>query len=412
MNVKAGTGIRLVGLLKTLWVCLLLLVAGVAVWLYSGISRNTARVAFEFAIPLDAVGNGKGEILTSAQSKAAQGSKSRFFQPGYPPGSDTIMRARSDHDIDAIINAPREPWKPGSPLAKIMPSFLVDKGALPPSPDPKLVAASDFGPLPVIDTEGRKPLAVYAKPFENKPKRGMIALIVSSVGSNRDVSELAISRLPGRISLAINPYAQEGTWWLAKARASGHETLLALPLEPIDYPSSDPGPATLLTFLTPDENRKRLEWVMSRGTGYVGVLAWSGEKFLNSAKDLIPTLQIMHQRGLLLVDNQPEVPSRAARMARDLNVPRAMVNRRILGDMPPYLMNKALADLQAIAETTGQAVGVFEQPTLDQIARLSDWAATLNENRVVLAPISAVVDLQPDKPVVSAESIKAATVGK
>ena len=132
-------------------------------------------------------------------------------------------------------------------------------------------------------------------------------------------------------------------------------------------------------------------------TGYVGLLAWSGEKFLNSAKDLIPMLQIMHNRGLLLVDNQPEVPSRAARMARDLDVPRAMVNRRILGEMSPYLMNKALADLQAIAEATGQAVGVIEQPTLDEIARLSDWAATLNENRVVLAPISAVVDLQADK---------------
>lgn len=180
-----------------------------------------------------------------------------------------------------------------------------------------------------------------------------------------------------------------------------------MPMEPDDYPSSDPGPATLLTILSPDENRQRLEWVLSRGTGYVGLLAWSGSKFLNSAKDLIPILQNMHNRGLLLVDNQPEVPSRAARMARDLGVPRAMVNRRIVGEMSLVLMDKALQDLEAIAEGTGQAVGLIEQPTMDQIARLSDWTATLNENRVVLVPISAVVDLQADKPIVSAETIKA-----
>ena len=409
MNAKPFTGIYLSGLLKTLWTLLVLGIAGVVIWLFTGISRDTSRVAFEFAIPLDAVaGSGSTVIKPEQGGQGGQIGKSRFYRPETTQATDTVMRPRSDHDIDAIANAPRDVWRPGLNSSKIIPSYQMDKGSLPPSPDPKLVAASDFGPLPVIDVEGRKAFSVYAKPFENKPKRGMIALIVSSVGSNRDVSEMAISRLPGRISLAINPYASEGAWWLAKARANGHETLLALPLEPADFPSSDPGPATLLTDKTPEENRQRLEWVLSRGTGYVGVMAWSGLKFLNSAKDLIPILQILHNRGLMMVDNQPEVPSRAARMARDIGVPRAMVNRRILGDMSPALMAKALADLQAIAETTGQAVGVLEQPTLDQIARLSDWAATVNEEKIVLAPISAVVDLQADKPIVSAETIKAA----
>lgn len=220
---RTETRIRLKGLLKFLSVCLLLLVAGVFVWLFSGVSRNTARVAFEFDIPLDAVAGAKGGIVTAEQSKQTiektQGRAGRV-----PPASDTILRPRSDYDIDAIINAPRAPWKQGKGLAKILPSFLGDKGPLPPAPDPKLVASSDYGPLPVIDAEGRKSYAVYAKSFTNTPKRGMIALIVSSVGSNRDVSELAVARLPGRVSLAVNPYAPEATWWLAKARANGHET--------------------------------------------------------------------------------------------------------------------------------------------------------------------------------------------
>ena len=66
---------------------------------------------------------------------------------------------------------------------------------------------------------------------------------------------------------------------MEKARQAGHEVLLQIPLEPLDYPSKDPGPHTLLTTLPPDENFKRLQWLMSRFTGYVGITNHMGAKF-------------------------------------------------------------------------------------------------------------------------------------
>ena len=37
-----------------------------------------------------------------------------------------------------------------------------------------------------------------------------------------------------------------------RARAQHHEILLQVPMEPFDYPDTDPGPQTLLTTLTPE----------------------------------------------------------------------------------------------------------------------------------------------------------------
>nr|MCH9765658.1 divergent polysaccharide deacetylase family protein [Alphaproteobacteria bacterium] len=45
---------------------------------------------------------------------------------------------------------------------------------------------------------------------------------------------------------------------VTKAREDGHEVLLAIPLEPNDYPAKDPGPHTLLTTLPPKDNIKRV----------------------------------------------------------------------------------------------------------------------------------------------------------
>ena len=43
-------------------------------------------------------------------------------------------------------------------------------------------------------------------------------------------------------------------------RQGGHEVLLQLPMEPFDYPDNDPGPQTLLTMLSADQNADRLAW--------------------------------------------------------------------------------------------------------------------------------------------------------
>ncbi len=50
------------------------------------------------------------------------------------------------------------------------------------------------------------------------------------------------------------PYGADVERLVARARGEGHEILLQVPMEPFGYPDNDPGPQTLLTSLTPEQN--------------------------------------------------------------------------------------------------------------------------------------------------------------
>src|SRR5258708_9845489 len=66
------------------------------------------------------------------------------------------------------------------------------------------------------------------------------------------------------------------------AGGHGHEVLLEAPMEPIDYPDNDPGPFTLMASAQGPETVKKLEWILSRATGYFGVTNYLGSRFLSS----------------------------------------------------------------------------------------------------------------------------------
>ena len=64
--------------------------------------------------------------------------------------------------------------------------------------------------------------------------------------------------------------------------------LLEVPMEPFDFPDSDPGPHALLAAAGSDENLKRLDWSLSRFTGYVGVSNLLGGRFLGETGAIDP----------------------------------------------------------------------------------------------------------------------------
>ena len=145
--------------------------------------------------------------------------------------------------------------------------------SLPPAPDPALVDATADGPLPKIARDGRKPWQVYARPVPAGTQTvRRIALVVSGMGISESATAHAIETLPPEVTLSFAPYGARLQEWIDKARAAGHEVLLELPMEPFGYPQNDPGPHTLLTGGDTGENISRLEWLMSRFTGYAGVM--------------------------------------------------------------------------------------------------------------------------------------------
>ena len=261
-----------------------------------------------------------------------------------------------------------------------------------PAPDPRLVEPSRYGALPRIGPDGARPLDVYARPAGELPggarPAGRVAVVVGGLGISRSATGDAVARLPAPVTLAFAPYGAELDKMAAAARADGHEIMLQVPMEPFDYPDSDPGPHTLTTSARASENLDHLQWVMSRITGYVGLLNYMGGKFTADERALAPVVKEAASRGLALVDDGSSSRSLLSRTAADAPAGRASV---VIDAAPrPEQIDKALARLEAAALAEGVAIGSASAlpVSLDRIAR---WAAGLEARGILLVPVSAAL---------------------
>ncbi|MBO6633367.1 divergent polysaccharide deacetylase family protein [Parvibaculum sp.] len=261
---------------------------------------------------------------------------------------------------------------------------------LDPIPDPALVEQTADGPLPKISRDGRKPWQVYARPVPSGTQSDRrIALVVSGMGISESATAHAIKVLPPEVTLSFAPYGAGLQEWIARARAAGHEVLLELPMEPFGYPQNDPGPHTLLTGGNTDENISRLEWLMSRFTGYTGVMNYQGARFTTSASALTPVMGALGARGLLYVDNGASARSLAPELAEKAGMPAVQATRIVDPVQNPEVIATSLDTLEDVAREKGSAVGVASgfPVTVDALVQ---WAASLKDEGYVLVPVTAI----------------------
>src|SRR6202021_2967322 len=113
-----------------------------------------------------------------------------------------------------------------------------------------------------------------------------------------------------------------------RRRERGHEPLLRLPMEPFDYPRSDPGPNALLSNLPNSDNLQRLLWALGQANGYIGITTLSGTRFTTEPDKITPVLSVLRQRGLMVFDARIAPHSAIADLARDHQVPVAVDTQR------------------------------------------------------------------------------------
>lgn len=274
---------------------------------------------------------------------------------------------------EAVISFPG-----GSPA----PAGSAPGGALAAAPLAGLTAPGPGGLLPIIAADGRAASKAYARPFTDtgKPK---VALVIGGLGLNAKSTREAIETLPAAVTLSFVPYADGLQGWIDLARANGHEVLLETPMEPLDYPDNDPGPYTLMAADPPPETIRRLEWLLSRATGYFGVTNYLGGRFVTSDTAMATFTGALRQRGLAFIDD-----GSAAR--RGGGAPRASADRIVDDQLDADAIGKQLLALEAAAGRNGSALGSgFAYPlTLDQVRQ---WAQGLDRKGYALAPASAVM---------------------
>jgi uncharacterized protein len=306
------------------------------------------------------------------------GPEPKPVQPATPsavPGTVTIIDGTSGKRQEVVIPGPAAE-KPGgeAPI------------------DPRFAEPSAHGVIPKIAPDGTRPAQAFAQPVKalaGKPMAPRIAIVVGGLGISATGTGEALAKLPGAVTFAFAPYGDDLPRLAARARDSGHELLLQVPMEPFDYPDNDPGPQTLLTSLVPEQNIDRLHWLMSRFQGYVGITNEMGARFTASEQAFVPILRETAKRGLIFIDDGSTPRSLAGQIAGANNLPFAKADVTLDAVPTPVEVDRALGRLEMAARERGVAVG-FASALPVSIDRIARWAKTAESRGILLVPITAV----------------------
>ena len=264
------------------------------------------------------------------------------------------------------------------------------------APDPRISEQGRHGLMPKLG-EGRvRPLDVYAR-AEEPGTAPRIAILVTGLGVGQAATAGATVRLPPAVSLAFLPYGGEVERAAARARDAGHEVFLQLPMEPFDYPDSDPGPQTLLTALKGVENADRLAWSLARFPGYVGVANFMGSKMMADPA-FEPVLREIGSRGLGFLDDGTGAKPALANKART-----PVARAEIVLDAVPRAdaIDAALVQAEAKARASGFVLVSASGAALS-VDRIARWARDLDSRGIRLVPASVALRGSAEKRVSTA----------
>jgi hypothetical protein len=281
-------------------------------------------------------------------------------------------------------------------LVQDRPSIPTSPDALVPVPIAGFFEPGPGGILPIISASGEKPSAVYSRSFELKKNKPVVAIVVGGLGMMKRTTMAAIEELPAEVTLSFVPYTPDLQTWIDLAREQGHEVLLEIPMEPFGYPETDPGPYTLLSSASSAENTRRLEWLLSRTSGYFGVTNYMGSKLTASENALAPIFRNFNRRGLDFLYDGETRRSSLKNVAVKEGLSWSTADRIIDIKQTTTAIDDQLLRLEAMAIQNGSAIGKgFSWPVT--IKQLRDWTASLEAKGYQLAPVSAVIKMRNEE---------------
>ena len=252
---------------------------------------------------------------------------------------------------------------------------------------------------PVTQTQTKSPpkdtrpaWQIYASKAPYDRKKPRIAIIVSGLGLSQAATNAAIKQLPASVNLSFSPYTRQLKNWVSLSRSFDHETLIDLPLEPIDYPQNDPGPRTLISATDIQTNIENLNWITGRSDGIIGLTAFMGDRFVTSTSQMEALFTALRAKGLAFLDNGLTTRSLTSSLAPPHQVPYAVASSVIDNtQLSRVVIDSKLAQIERLAIKNGSVVALG-RPYPVTLERLSNWANELAERGLQLVPLSAVLE--------------------
>jgi len=301
--------------------------------------------------------------------------------------------AKAVTPVSATVTLPSAPAIAVPPVTEPEPGVPFEEVDVPPVPEPPPPPApapvqAALLPPPVPPAPGTVPLwRRNALPFTVPHGAPAIAVVIDDLGVDRKRSARTV-KLPGPLTLAWLPYAEQLREQTRAAQAAGHELLLHLPMEPSVH--ADPGPDALLTRLDRAEIQRRFTQALASFDGYVGINNHMGSRFTADRAAMAPVLGEIQRRGLLWIDSRTTPNSAGMVLAQEMRMPHA--GRDIFLDNVQSVgaVRAQLAKTEAVARRQGFAIAIGH-PHDATLEALAAWLPEVRKRGFTLVPVSAIV---------------------
>lgn len=250
-------------------------------------------------------------------------------------------------------------------------------------------------PEPVISPSPAKTEVAKIMPPAAKIKQApsaRIAIVIDDLGMDRKNTRRA-AELPAAVTLAFLPYAPDLKEQTAQARTGGHELIVHLPMEPKEA-SVDPGPLALMTGENKTQLLERLDWNLSRFTGFVGVNNHMGSRFTENSKDMRAVLRALQERGLYFLDSRTSPDTVGQDIAGEIGMAHAKRDVFLDNIRNPAAIRRQLTVVEHLAVRRGQVIAIGH-PYPETMDVLHDWAKGLEASGIELVSLSELIKNKP-----------------
>jgi polysaccharide deacetylase 2 family uncharacterized protein YibQ len=196
------------------------------------------------------------------------------------------------------------------------------------------------------------------KPVESEKKRlPMVAIIIDDLGYDFKLAK-KLSQLGTVLTFSILPHSPYQEKIAKLSQSQGFETILHLPMEPMEYPSVNPGPGTLLTSMTPDQLLQQLEKDLDAVPFIKGVNNHMGSKMTAESSQMYQIFSVLKKRNLYFVDSRTTRDTLCKPSARLFQIPFAQRDIFLDHRQDAKFIRQQIKKLVQIAKQNGQAIGI------------------------------------------------------
>jgi uncharacterized protein len=243
--------------------------------------------------------------------------------------------------------------------------------------------------IPAFEIYPKKELPP-AKPIPRPAPKKLprISIIIDDVGYDSRIAE-KFMQLDDPVTLSILPFSPFQKKIFRKTKKYNTETMLHLPMEPMEYPRVDPGPGALLTSMSPDALITQLIKNLDTLPSVKGVNNHMGSKMTTMSNQMYQIFSILKKRNLFFIDSRTTAESLSRPSARLLKIPFAQRDIFLDHVQEADFIRKQLKKLVRIAVRHGTAIGIGH-PHPVTIDVLQEELPKL-KNKVELVPASTIV---------------------